>query len=393
MLATIGVKSVLWAWCSRIPSSGVQALAQDAENDVWLNVVSLSFPVRLRKWLGADSFSGSVRRLEALTLTRSVVCCSRCILSLSGSRRCWRTSGIVSDPNVHLPDGSVSGRTASPDQYARILYLVTRFNPVLEISDVECYHIGDDLTIEVDVILPHNTSLHFAHDVGETIQCMLENLGGVLRAYVHCDYSSKNPAQHTARKKVAYPVPPRSPTGYESTLSGSATPKAPTPLSLSAEVRCSTVGWSSSTPPTKAASRDRVDTGRHGGDGRIGVAYTARVMFIEIEGTAHQPGSLFIIGLQPSTMQIASLPTIPKRRALTGNKGQSHMVGGERRHMEKRWHIKLILIGKYADLSILLPAISIRESDPMGDDWAALQGNGRDHAANYSTTVTDRRQP
>lgn len=68
----------------------------------------------------------------------------------------------------------MSGRTASPDQYARILYLVTRFNPVLEISDVECYHIGDDLTIEVDVILPHDTSLHFAHDVGETIQCMLE---------------------------------------------------------------------------------------------------------------------------------------------------------------------------------------------------------------------------
>jgi hypothetical protein len=48
MLATIGVKSVLWFWCSRIPSSGVQALAQDAENDVWLNVMSLSFP-----WLGA----------------------------------------------------------------------------------------------------------------------------------------------------------------------------------------------------------------------------------------------------------------------------------------------------------------------------------------------------
>lgn len=32
-------------WCSQIPSSSVQALAQDAENDVWLNVISLSFPV------------------------------------------------------------------------------------------------------------------------------------------------------------------------------------------------------------------------------------------------------------------------------------------------------------------------------------------------------------
>lgn len=45
-------------------------------------------------------------------------------------------------------------------------------------------------------------------------------------------------------------------------------------------------------------------------------------------------------------MQIVSLPTFHKRHALTGNMGQAHMVGSERRHMEKRWHIKLILIGK-----------------------------------------------
>jgi hypothetical protein len=34
-----------WVWCSRIPSSGVQALAQDAENDVIFNMMSLAFPV------------------------------------------------------------------------------------------------------------------------------------------------------------------------------------------------------------------------------------------------------------------------------------------------------------------------------------------------------------
>ena len=67
-----------------------------------------------------------------------------------------------------------------------------RFNPILEIADVECYHIGsvapapelsyitvlmlfrDDLIVEIDVILPRASTLHFAHDLGETIQCMLE---------------------------------------------------------------------------------------------------------------------------------------------------------------------------------------------------------------------------
>lgn len=62
MLATIGVKLVLcvyrhtrselmvhrWFWCAHIRSSGVQALAQDAENDVYFNIMSLAFPVRIR---------------------------------------------------------------------------------------------------------------------------------------------------------------------------------------------------------------------------------------------------------------------------------------------------------------------------------------------------------
>lgn len=83
----------------------------------------------------------------------------------------------------------MSGRSAESDQITRVLYLVTRFNPVLEIGDVECYHIGsvpalilqgrplmgrDELIVEVDVILPQTSTLHFAHDVGETIQCVLE---------------------------------------------------------------------------------------------------------------------------------------------------------------------------------------------------------------------------
>lgn len=37
---------------------------------------------------------------------------------------------------------AVSGKSAPRDQITRVLYLVTRFNPVLEISDVECYHMG-----------------------------------------------------------------------------------------------------------------------------------------------------------------------------------------------------------------------------------------------------------
>ncbi|RSH81930.1 uncharacterized protein EHS24_008127 [Apiotrichum porosum] len=176
MLATIGTKSVLWVWCSRIPSSGVQALAQDAENDVILNITSLAFP-----WLGTIVGSHLLDPIGGMVISLYIIIE-------------WIKTLLQNFANL-------SGRAASGDQYTRMLYMVTRFNPVLHVADLECYHIGDDLVVEVDVILP-NTSLHFAHDVGETIQVMLENLDGVLRAYVHCDYSSANPAQHRPRPRV-----------------------------------------------------------------------------------------------------------------------------------------------------------------------------------------------
>ncbi|WWC71087.1 uncharacterized protein I206_105040 [Kwoniella pini CBS 10737] len=174
MLATIGIKSILWIWCSRIPSSGVQALAQDAENDVFFNIMSLAFP-----WIGSFFAWRLLDPIGGMVLSTYIIFE-------------WIKTLLQNFANL-------SGKSASRDQITRVLYLVSRFNPVLEIADVECYHIGDDLIVEIDVILPRSSSLHFAHDVGETIQCVLESLDGVIRAYVHCDYSSQNPSQHTSR--------------------------------------------------------------------------------------------------------------------------------------------------------------------------------------------------
>ncbi|KAL0240665.1 hypothetical protein I308_106464 [Cryptococcus tetragattii IND107] len=198
MLATIGIKGTLWVWCSRIPSSGVQALAQDAENDVFFNTMSLAFPWigSLLSWRLLDPIGGMI--LSAYIIVE------------------WIKTLLENFANL-------SGKTASADQISRVLYLVSRFNPVLEIADIECYHIGDDLIVEVDVILPKTSSLHYAHDVGETIQCVIESLDGVIRAYVHCDYSSFNPLQHTARTPQPYPITRFQSTGGSSSDSGSGT--------------------------------------------------------------------------------------------------------------------------------------------------------------------------
>ncbi|WWC62941.1 uncharacterized protein I303_105539 [Kwoniella dejecticola CBS 10117] len=199
MLATIGIKSILWVWCSRIPSSGVQALAQDAENDVFFNIMSLAFP-----WIGSFFAWRLLDPIGGMVLSTYIIVE-------------WIKTLLQNFANL-------SGKSASRDQITRVLYLVSRFNPVLEIADVECYHIGDDLIVEIDVILPRTSSLHFAHDVGETIQCVLESLDGVIRAYVHCDYSSQNPHQHTSRP-APLPANQLRPSSNGSSDSGTPTPR------------------------------------------------------------------------------------------------------------------------------------------------------------------------
>ncbi|KAJ7505577.1 hypothetical protein B0H11DRAFT_2273063 [Mycena galericulata] len=177
MVATIVVKSVIWVWCSKFQSSGIQALAQDAKVDVMFNVFSLIVP-----WVGEVL---KIRELDPL---------GGALLSI------W----VIIEWMQTLLENFVklSGRIASNDHHFRVLYLISRFKPVIEVSYLEVYHIGDELIVEVDVILPLHTSLAYTHDIGETIQTSIEALDLVARAYVHLDYSSANPAQHGGRPKT-----------------------------------------------------------------------------------------------------------------------------------------------------------------------------------------------
>ncbi|KAJ7134326.1 hypothetical protein C8R44DRAFT_770196 [Mycena epipterygia] len=179
MVATIVIKSVIWVWCGRFKSTAIQALAQDAKNDVFFNVFSLIIP-----WVGEIL---AIRQLDPL---------GGALLSLY----------IIKEWIETLLENFVklSGRIASRDHHFRILYLISRFKPVLEIAYLEVYHVGDELIVEVDVILPADTSLPYAHDVCEAIQYLIEALDMVSRAYVHLDYNSENPVQHTGvpRRRV-----------------------------------------------------------------------------------------------------------------------------------------------------------------------------------------------
>lgn len=81
------------------------------------------------------------------------------IQSIGCARPSKRTLPIVSQicPSAHSRKltlrGTVSGRQADPHEISRVLYLVSRFRAVQAISAVEVYHIGDEIVIEVGLIM------------------------------------------------------------------------------------------------------------------------------------------------------------------------------------------------------------------------------------------------
>ena len=63
---------------------------------------------------------------------------------------------------------------------------------IRKIQGLQAYHAGDKLNVEVDVVLDESMSLRDSHDLGESLQYVLESVPSVDRAFVHLDYSDWN---------------------------------------------------------------------------------------------------------------------------------------------------------------------------------------------------------
>ena len=171
MLATIGIKTVMWLLYRTSKSSGVRAVAQDAENDVVFNVVSLIFPV-----IGAKLGAPALDPIGGIVLSIYII--------YEWLHTLFETVS------------KLSGSVASSEEVSKCLYLVTRFNSVRSVSAFELFHAGDDFIAEADVVLPQSISLKEAHDLGEIITYCTESVEGVERAYIHLDYNPSGQSGH-----------------------------------------------------------------------------------------------------------------------------------------------------------------------------------------------------
>lgn len=92
---------------------------------------------------------------------------------------------------------NLTGAAASADERNILLYLTMRFaKTIRNIQGLQAYHSGDKLIVEVDIVLDEHMSLRDAHDLGESLQYVLESVPSVDRAFVHLDYATWNLPTH-----------------------------------------------------------------------------------------------------------------------------------------------------------------------------------------------------
>ena len=172
MVSTVFIKGFCWLWCRFIKNSSVQALAQDAITDVVFNTFSIIFPL-----LG---FYAKIWWLDAL---------GGLLLSF------YVMFNWASTSSTHVRN--LCGAAATADERNVLLYLTMRFAKTIKsIQGLQAYHAGDKLNVEVDIVLAEDTNLRDSHDLGESLQYVLESVPTVDRAFVHIDYNSSNLPSH-----------------------------------------------------------------------------------------------------------------------------------------------------------------------------------------------------
>jgi len=173
LIVAVCVKILLFCYsrfhpaCRRSPD--VQAMAQDHFNDILTNTGALScgyVAFRTRSLWWVDAVGATVL---AVYIASS-----------------WYRTG-------HENLRKLVGMEADEETVEEVRRVVAEFEqPDIQLADLRCYHAGNKVVVEVDMIMPPTLSLRRSHDIAVRLQEDLERLPTVERAYVLPDYKLRN---------------------------------------------------------------------------------------------------------------------------------------------------------------------------------------------------------
>ncbi|KAI8069967.1 cation efflux family-domain-containing protein [Gongronella butleri] len=171
----LGVKLLLYFYCvtlSRYASAKI--LAQDHRNDLLVNSLGLTTGIigsKLAAWVDPTG----------------------CILIAVFILQSWVHTLYE---NTQL----IVGKSADVKFLQRATYIALTHPGVLQVDTCRAYYAGNNLFVEVDIVLPSDMVLAESHDIGEALQIKLESLPNVERAFVHADYETSHKPEHQKSK-------------------------------------------------------------------------------------------------------------------------------------------------------------------------------------------------
>lgn len=176
LCGVVVAKVGLFIVCRRLASESTacEALAADHRNDIVSNTLGV-----------ATLFCAA----HAWTYSDPVVAlCVTLFIMTTWARSCYEQ--VM----------SLNGHTANGEYINAVTMLALNHHPsVVAVDTVRAVTAGTGYFVEVDIVLPPEMPLREAHDIGESLQLMLEKcpMMDVARAHVHLDWeTSHDPKQH-----------------------------------------------------------------------------------------------------------------------------------------------------------------------------------------------------
>jgi len=174
LISATALKIGLFILCNRLRkvSGTAMALAEDHRNDVMSNVTAITTAVIAFHcpnvwWMDPAG---------ALVISAYIIWC-------------WVNVGKEQARFV-------VGETADDELIERIKIMANTHHASMQLDQIRVYHIGRHYLVELEVVMPPQTTLLLVHDISLDLQKKVEQVPDVERAFVHVDYETRDHKEH-----------------------------------------------------------------------------------------------------------------------------------------------------------------------------------------------------